>query len=846
MRRLRLLAPFLIICAGCTKPPDVVSLHASVVAAMQDGELEKAQILLDKTFGKGVLLSSPANPDTLIRPGLSQMDVDRLRLLQSEILLEQGNNPDALKLLDHIQDPHDPESHLRWLVNRAVVLNRIGNVDQARALLQMFDADSGTLASTGLVLKANLLRGNLISQSSEKDKYEKVGALFRETASIAQREGLPFYENAALMNLSRLSLQRGRYDESVGYSLHVLETGNRRLAAGAHNNLDVAYYFLGDLEKAEKHGAQAIDLSQKSGDTRTRADALGNLANVNIEQRKFDDAVKLLLEARRISVETGARLDAYRWAGNLATAHLAAYTYITAKGLDSDNRASNELAEAERANSEAYALRKSLENPPKPWLLEFNAAEIAAARAQFAEAEKLYRMVIDEKPDDFLNWAAHARLGKLFVTQKRIQDAKLEYELALAAAEDKRSAINQAESRITFRNNLIRFFWNYVDLLVSEGQYNEALEVVEYSRARVMAEKLGREPRTFQQVRASTFQAYAHRTGDVMLSYWMAPGRSFVWVVTANGIHWKELPDRQVISDAISAYSGAIEGLRDPVAENLDSGDKLTSLLLDPVKEYLAGARRVIIVPDGNMHLLNMETLPVVTKAGKQYWIESAELAVTPSLILLSQESLATKASATPNLLLYGAPISPVADYPDLPGTKTEIAGIGKYFEGRETIVEGAKATPRFFAAAMPESYSMIHFAAHAEAVLQSPLDSAIILSKDDQGFKLYAREIARLQLTANLVTLSSCHSAGAKSYNGEGMVGFAWAFMLSGVHNVIAGLWDVDDAYSSRMMITLYKGIASGKRPSSALREAKLEMLKTNATQHKPVYWAPYQTYLR
>jgi CHAT domain-containing protein len=77
-------------------------------------------------------------------------------------------------------------------------------------------------------------------------------------------------------------------------------------------------------------------------------------------------------------------------------------------------------------------------------------------------------------------------------------------------------------------------------------------------------------------------------------------------------------------------------------------------------------------------------------------------------------------------------------------------------------------------------------------------------------------------------------------------MVGFAWAFMLSGVHNVIAGLWDVDDAYSSRMMITLYKGIASGKRPSSALREAKLEMLKTNATQHKPVYWAPYQTYLR
>jgi len=64
---------------------------------------------------------------------------------------------------------------------------------------------------------------------------------------------------------------------------------------------------------------------------------------------------------------------------------------------------------------------------------------------------------------------------------------------------------------------------------------------------------------------------------------------------------------------------------------------------------------------------------------------------------------------------------------------------------------------------------------------------------------------------------------------------------------NVIAGLWDVDDSYSSQMMITFYKGIASGKRPSSALRAAKLELMHSpNVSQRKPAYWAPYQTYLR
>ena len=158
----------------------------------------------------------------------------------------------------------------------------------------------------------------------------------------------------------------------------------------------------------------------------------------------------------------------------------------------------------------------------------------------------------------------------------------------------------------------------------------------------------------------------------------------------------------------------------------------------------------------------------------------------------------------------------------------------------------GSDATPRGFMAAMPASYSMIHFATHAEANPQSPLDSAVILSDDGQAFKLYARDITNLNLSANLVTISACRSAGARSYNGEGMVGFAWAFLQSGVRAVVAGLWDVDDNYSSQLMIALYRGLESGKAPSTALRTAKLELLRSAGAQRKPVYWAPYQAYIR
>jgi len=857
MHRRWLLTMFVVLFARDTKPPSVDSVQASVVVSVQNGELKQAQKLLDNAFGKGVLLKPPATPDTFLSTRISQSDADRLRLLQSEILLERGEAPAALEFLDQLKDPADPESHLRWRVNRAVALSKTDKLDLANAVLDQVDQESQNLSLSEPVLKARLLRGTLLTRTKH---LAQADSLFSETAATAERAGLPFYRAAALLNLSFSSLQRRRYDESVEFALQALKIGNRRLAAAIHNNLGVAYYRLGDLDTAELHGNQAIDLSKKAGDSRTYADALGNLANIDIELLKFPEAVKALEEALELSKKIGAKSDAYRWAGNLATAHLnVASAYINGKESDADNPANDvlspaerakkvesELAAAERANDEALGLRNQLEHPDKPLLLQFNAAEIAVDRNQSEEAEKRYRALIDEKPDGFLEWAAHARLGKLFATQKRFAEARHEYELALTAVEGERSSLNKTESRLTFRNHLIRFFWNYVDLLVSEGRYNEALEVVEYSRARVMVERLGLQPRSIQQVRAAAFQDYARRSRDVMLSYWLAPERSFAWVVDANGIHWSVLENRKTITNAVSLYRRAIEDLRDPIAENLTQGTNLTRLLLDPVKQYLEGAQRVVVVPDGDLHLLNLETLPMASKDGTRYWIESTELAVTPSLILLSEGLSTVKATAKPSMLLFGAPTSIRADYPELRGAKSEIDSIGRMFGGSDTIVSGAQATPSGFLAAMPAMYSMIHFATHAEANPLSPLDSAVILSDDGKAFKLYARDIASLKLSASLVTISACRSAGARSYHGEGIVGFAWAFMQSGVRTVIAGLWDVDDTYSSQLMTTLYKGIAAHARPSTALRAAKLELLRSNGGRLKPVYWAPFQAYLR
>ena len=46
-------------------------------------------------------------------------------------------------------------------------------------------------------------------------------------------------------------------------------------------------------------------------------------------------------------------------------------------------------------------------------------------------------------------------------------------------------------------------------------------------------------------------------------------------------------------------------------------------------------------------------------------------------------------------------------------------------------------------------------------------MDSAVILSGPDTAFKLYARDVAEMPLTADLVTVSACRSAGDRAYSG-------------------------------------------------------------------------------
>jgi CHAT domain-containing protein len=80
--------------------------------------------------------------------------------------------------------------------------------------------------------------------------------------------------------------------------------------------------------------------------------------------------------------------------------------------------------------------------------------------------------------------------------------------------------------------------------------------------------------------------------------------------------------------------------------------------------------------------------------------------------------------------------------------------------------------------------------------------------------------------LDADLVVLSACRTALGREAQGDGLLGFAHAFLARGARCVVLSRWKVDDGATALLMVRFYENLL-GKRGkkmgrAQALREAK------------------------
>jgi len=781
----RLLLGLLILSVGSCrtdKKPDFGAVYRSSVRELRSGDLKGALGGVDNALGK--------IPD-------SRSDwYWRFTALKAEILIWKGLNKESLALLQQDLPPslQSGDTAIWRKLTQASAL--MGLSDFPGAALSLAEADKLARPNHPELLGYIALRQGTLADY--QGNIKSASTQYRASLEAARQEKDAYLEASALGSLGLSETEQEHYDAAVDWNREALGVaegaGAKSLAAIIRLNIGWNYFELGDYDLA-------LDLFQQADAAAGTADLLKhqaicrtNTGAVNYYLRKYTDAEANSLQALQLARNLGEK--------RLITESLNTLSSITI--------ARGQLDASENYNREALELSRSIQDHAGELSSQLIAGRIKAGRKQFRYAEELLRQIIlDQTASAATRW--------------------------------------EAELRLTFLSSAIDFYDDYIDVLMRKGKAEEALRVADRTRSQTLMESLTSANKASALLSPGPApRQLAKELHASLLLYWVGQNHSYLWVVTPAGLSTFLLPPKSQIDPVVKKYRQAILDGHDVLAGDHSGGEQLYAMLVAPARDLIPGNSRVILLPAESLSGVNFETL-IAPDPGPHFWIEDVTLSTASSLAILSSANRRALRQER-SLLLVGNPEPANADFPRLLQAPAEMQRISGHFPQTERkVLEGSNATPAAYLASNPGRFSYLHFVTHGIASNTQPLESAVILSREGDSYKLYARDIVKRPLTAELVTISACNGAGTRVYAGEGLVGLSWAFLRAGARHVIASLWEVSDSSSTpQLMDELYQGLDRGEDPATALRKAKLSMLKSSAHTvfAKPYYWAPFQLF--
>jgi len=375
---------------------------------------------------------------------------------------------------------------------------------------------------------------------------------------------------------------------------------------------------------------------------------------------------------------------------------------------------------------------------------------------------------------------------------------------------------------------------------------------------------------------AESVQAAMSRQKAAVLEFLMGETRSFVWLITADGISFEILPNRKEIEEAVGKYLTMLAKAPNPIrletetAKTRVHSELLFSKLFGKLGGQIIPGQKLIIVPDGLLHYLPFETLI----RQHRYLVADHEISYAPSASMLGlwQESPNQHDNLKKmEILAFGDPsfdprsnktnrkktVGKIGDLaqamrssrrdllPSIPRTRDEVEYVASLFPAdRRRVYLGKESTEEAVKRESLRDYKRIHFATHSLIDEASPARSAVMFTLDSDEQEdgvLEVGEISELDIDCDLVVLSACQTGRGKLVSGEGIVGISRSFLGAGARGVAVSLWDVSDVSTSRFMKTLYQHLAEGAGNAAALRAAKLRMIAAGGALEHPHYWAPF-----
>jgi CHAT domain-containing protein len=755
------------------------------------------------------------------------------RVELAKVLIYQGESSRALTLLQQplpATSATSPELHRKILLS--IAQSSLGHQDDAETTVREADAQCGRCVAHAEVLNAQGLieinRGNLPAA-------ERVLQTGLEEARGSDDR---FLQTQTLMNLGIVSLRQDHYEDALarfGDASSLARSIGAKLALEkAIGNSGHVYYEIGDFSRSFDNYREAERQAAELGVPKDQVLWLNNagrseyiLGDRDAARRFYERSLSL---ARSIQNEK-AVLDLHVDLG---------YLLLQLKDI---NAAETHIREAVRM----AALRKNDRDELEPMLLD---ALLLEARGEKQDATKAL-LDFEAKAGDVpsLRWEAENDLARIYTETGRLGDADHWFRRAVDTFQRRRSSLTSVESALPFLANGNDLYVSYAEYLIREHRTDEALNVIDESRAESLTDGLHLSPAGEMgpgKKKELNARAIAARLQATILVYSLQPKASYLWAITPTRQEFYQIAGSETILPLVQLHSKMILASKDLLAQADAPGRSLYRELVEPAQGLIKRGGKIFVIGDA-LSGLNFETL-LTPGSDSHYWIEDVAITNAKSLRLLSVKESAEPRYAERRLLLIGDPVYRKDEFAELPNASAEVTKVASHFSAeRRAVFTGAEASPEAYLQSRVGEFSYIHFVAHGTANMASPLDSAVVLSRDRDdmtAYKLYARDILKQNLHADLVTVSACNGSGVRNYSGEGLVGLAWAFLRAGSHHVIGAMWEVSDVSTPLLMDHLYDDLAKGSQPDLALRSAKLSLIHSNGVFRKPLYWAPFQLY--
>lgn len=820
----------------------------------------------------------------------SSIESVRLGFALADVEWRQGRLPDAerrVRALLAVSEDLAPDS-----------------VDQARNynLLGILRSQAGDLPAAERAFRASreihsrhapggmdeaTALNNLGIAAMQRGRYAEAESFYRQSLAIKDRlRGPPLDRMSTVGNLGLMSIERGDLESARAYLDQAL--GVVRAAApgslqegGVLSNLARSERLAGRLPEARRFAEESLAIRARlSPDTVLHAFTLVELGKIHEAAGALDAAAA----AHRQALDIRERLAPD--GSNVADSLDALARIATRQGDRDESRRLHHRAGALWQRVAPGSVYEGL-NLVAQARLEADAGRADAARERYSRAVDIFDGLTGAIGGAFDTQAEfRARLHDAYTEFAALLLARGEVDEAFHVTERARARVflaMLAERDVVANDEVPPELEDTRRALASEYERIQS-EVATLSPARDAAridERVGRMRDV--RLRLAHVQADIARTsplaasvhsparraaearallprGTLAISYLVGERASHAFVLSADGLETFGIPmGRARLDEQVSRFVRLVarpDGDEEALA---DLGADLFRTLVAPAGRALDAHERLLIVPDGPLHVLPFAALVREPSPRRQYLVEWRSLHQVPSLTAYAwlASRPAPRLDRDARVLAVGDPVSaraagvsdadsvrgPAAPLPSLPGSRHEVDAIGRLYGRRASRLVGEDATEARVRAAMAQA-DIVHLAVHGLVNARFPLDSALVLTAElarEHNGLLQAWEVfEQVRLRAKLVVLSACQSTGDVVGGGEGLIGLARAFQFAGAPSVVATLWRVPDETTPTLMREFHRGLQRGRAVDDALARAQRAMLRSPSTTH-PYHWAAF-----